>query len=77
MAHPVEGLITARGLKRAALHQDMTAAINRWNLSKNGDELAELTDEQLYMLLVNANVQPGHPLWQYVESRTGWPLPRT
>ena len=73
--HPVAALITSTGLRRAALHHDMTSAINRWQLSKNGDELEELTEEQLYMLIVTGNAGPGHPLWTYTERRTGWPLP--
>lgn len=69
---PLTDEIQATGtLHRAALHYDMCAAMNRWQLTKNGDELNTLLPDQMIMLLLAANEKPGSTLWCYVEQRLG------
>ncbi len=76
MSHILADEIRSTGLRRAALAYDMTAAINRWHFTKNGDELAALVPEQLIMLLIASNSGPDHPLWAFTEARLGRPLPQ-
>ncbi len=76
MGHYLESEIHARGLQRAALDHDMRAAINRWQWTKNDDEIATLVPDQLIMLIISGNIGPESPLWSYTEQRLGRPLPK-
>lgn len=76
MTTALEREIKATGLRRAALYYDMSAAVNRLQVTKNVRELHSLTTDQLVMLLVQGRLGPDAPLWSYTETRLGRPLPK-
>lgn len=69
-------LITSTGLRRAAFHLDMMAAMNRFEFTKNPREVDALTDEQLCMMLIESKQPEGSPVWKLIEQRVGHTLSR-
>jgi hypothetical protein len=76
MSHPLEPLITATGLRRAAMFHDVSNALNRIRLTGADFELEALTHEQILMALIMTNQGPETGAWAYAEKLLGRELPK-
>ncbi len=70
-AHPLERLITSKGLRRACLYHDTAATLHRCTWNRGDAELAVLPAEQIVMILILLNSRPGDPAWTWAETLVG------
>jgi hypothetical protein len=76
MSHPLDRLITATGLRRAAMFHDVSNVLHRMRLTGSDCELEALPHEQVLMALILTNQGPETPAWASAERILGRELPK-